>query len=510
MDAITPTQAQTTVRRPVTAPNVGPEVATPDVHLITHIDATEPVIEPFATLSIQQLEEMKKSGGANFTADVSIDRKTEAPALKIAKGVLTTAAMLAPLGAGIAVACTAGSFIVGGLAIYLGFKGTKALALKGFLQKGLGRIMSGIKESKMEEPRWDGRRVYQVEADKTGAIDSKIVSQGDLPKMRDPNDISKFLINNMKAYPSGTTVVHMMGHGLGYRYSAGLPFSAYEKVLEDTTKAAGKPADIVLLESCLQGNLEALAATSSYSRYSVLSEETVSAGVIGEILKNTAAHNAGKALTPRELGTKLIEESRAMEPAPGTPSMNPSAETLVLVDNAKVPALVAAVDRLGLVLADEVKDGRKEFIEGAVKGAEQYPKHPLFKSMRKTLAMGDLKDFCERLDAIYQGNQVDMPDRKIFGPIHAKVQQRWGQAVFSPRAADIRKVAGEVLSALNQAVVASHISDRYKKAGGVSIQLPGKFEKMENAPHYKKAGLGTFDQSAAPDGWRKFVDGFSA
>lgn len=499
MDAITST-SQIQPQRPKSALGpMTPEVASPELHLISHIDATEPVIEPFATLDIQQLEEMKKFGGANVTADVAIERKTEAPGWKIAKGALTTAVLLAPMAAGIYVAATAGSFLLGAAAVYLGWKGTKKLAMKGFLQKGLGRIMSGIKQRKMEEPRWDARRTYKIEADKSGAIDSKMTSTADLPKVRNVADITDFLATHMKAYPSGTTVVHMIGHGLGYRYSAGLPFQAYEKVLADATNQAGKRADVLLLESCLQGNFEALAATQDYARYTVVSEETISAGVVGDMLRDTVKDNAGKSLTPRQFGEAFVQHGETNNP------LKPGAETLVLVDNTKLPALTGAVDKLGTVLAAEVGDGREEPIKGAILGTEQYPKHPLFKDMRNVLAMGDLQDFAERLKTIYDGGLVEMPS-KSYGIISVRQEARFGVAQVSPRAREIQAAADEVLKALGDAVVERHVSPRYQKAGGISIQLPGKFEKMEDKPHYKQAGLGTFDNSASPAGWKKFVE----
>lgn len=506
MDALHPTQTQAQIQRPVGPPAVGPEVASPDIHVITHIDATEPVIEPFATLGLQQLEEMKKAGGAHVTADATIDRLTVAPAVKIAKGALTTAFMLAPMGLGIAAGIAAGSFLVGAAGLHIGFKLTKSLAMKGFLQKGLGGIMSGIKESKMAEPRWDGRRTYEIEADKTAAVDSKIVSQGDLPKVRYPQDITNFLASNMKKYPSGTTVVHMVGHGLGYRYSAGLPFNAYTRVLADTTAQAGRPTDVLLLESCLQGNLEALSASSAYARYAVLSEETVTAGVVGDLLTNAVTHTAGQSLTPRDFGKQLIKEADAIGQPTSLKDMKPGAETLTLIDMTKVPALVSAVDKLGTVLADEVGDGRTEFIRGAVDGTEEYPKPGIMKRTRDLLAIGDLKDFCERLQAVYNGNQVEMPKKHVFGPIYSQVEKRFGQAPFSPRARDIEAAAGDVLLALDQATVALHTSKEYHKAGGVSIQLPGNLAKLEGTKHFQESGLTKFHDSACPAGWQKFVD----
>jgi len=302
----------------------------------------------------------------------------------------------------------------------------------------------------------------------------------------------------MKQYPSGTTVVHMIGHGLGYRYSSGLPFGAYEKVLNDATTQAGRRPDVLLLESCLQGNFEALAATQDYARYAVVSEETISAGVVGELLRDTVKDNAGQALTPRQLGASLVQHAENNNP------LKPGAETLVMVDTTKMPALTTAVDALGKVLADEAKDGRWEPIQGAVVGAQQYPNHPLFKDMRQILGLGDLKDFAERLKTIYDGGSVKMPS-KSYGPIRVQVEQRFGQAQVSPRARAIQTAADDVLKALQGAIVESHISDRYDGAGGMSIQLPSKFEKMEGKAHYQKAGLGTFDQSASPAGWREFV-----
>lgn len=499
MDAIHPTQIPTAPLPKAPLPALTPEVASEDIHLISHLDATEPIIEPMATLTIQQIEELKGVGGSHVTGDLSIDRQVMDPRLKIAQGLVNTAILLAPTVAGVALAVTGGSFLLGAAAIYLGFKGTKFLAQAGFLQKGLGPIYSAIKEKKMAEPMWSGRRTYQIEADRGPAIDSKVVTQGDLPAVRDPKYISDFLTDHVKAYPSGTTVVHMMGHGLGYRYAAGLPFPAFQQVLGDTAANSGRRPDLLLMESCLVGNFETLAATHDFARYALLSEETVSAGVVGEMLKSTVADNLGRAMTPRELGQEMVRHS-------GRDDQNvmgmPGAETLALMDMSQVPQLTAAVDKFGSLLAAEAGDGREGALKVAVRGTPCYPAHSLYKSMREKLAIGDLQGFALRVIKIYGGGEMEQTS--TFGPIKITKHLRFPEAASSPRAREVQEAAEAVLEAMGKVVVEHQTSDAYQGSGGISIQLPGKkLEAMDEK--LQQQGMGTFKNSAAPQGWKDFV-----
>jgi len=480
-----------------------PETASADVHVVTCVDATEPVLAPFATQIVQQLEELKAIGGPRVTADVMIDRRAASAGSKLVRGLLAAGVIAAPVAAGVALGVAAGSLLVGAAAGWAGWRGSRALAGRGLAEKSYGNLMSAAQQVLQAEPGWEGRRTYRIEADRTPAIDSPAVLDEPLPATRQPSDVAAFLASSVIACPRGLTVVHMLGHGLAYRAGAGMPFGAYRQVLADTAARRGGPVDLLLLESCLQGNLEALQATSPSARYAVVSEELLPATVVGEMLKGAVQEKGDRAVTPRELGTALVGHA-----ADASGALGSHVQTLTMVDMQRIPALTEAVGRLGDLLADEVADGRVEGIRGALEGTETYPKLPVYRHMAGALALGDLRGLAERLRAVYGGEAVAMPPASL-GPFAFAREERWPQAAASPRAEAVRAAASQVLEALGSAVVARYTEEGYAGAGGISVQLPGPFAEIEESEGYRASGMARFDESAAAPGWKRFVEAMS-
>ncbi|MBM3465330.1 MAG: hypothetical protein FJX76_24820 [Armatimonadetes bacterium] len=479
------------------------EAASKDVHVITRLDATEPILAPFATQIVQQLEEMKAIGGDRVTADVMIDRRSPPTAPKVARGLLLAGVIAAPVAAGVALGVAAGSLLVGAAATLAGWKGARALADGGMAEKCYGNLMSAAQETILGESRWEGRRTYRIEADRTPAIDSRPLTSEPLSAAPRSGDVTDFLVSSARSHPGGLTVVHLLGHGLAYRAGAGMPFAEYNQVLADTASRRRAPADLLLLESCLQGNLEALQATAPHARYAVVSEEILSATVMGEMLKETVREKGDRAVTPREFGAALVDHASRASGAFGA-----RAQTLTLVDMQRVWALNEAVGRLGDLLADEVADGRLDGIRAALSGTETYPRIPMHRYLANGLALGDLKQLAERLRAVYAGEAVAVPTSTL-GPLSMPREQRWPQAGDSPRAAAVRSAVDEVLAAMDSAVVARYTDDAYASSGGISVQLPGPFAGMEQSETYRSSGNARFDESAAAPGWKRFVEAAS-
>jgi hypothetical protein len=78
--------------------------------------------------------------------------------------------------------------------------------------------------------------------------------------------LREMLVSNMRDYPGSLHVVHANGHGMGSRYSAGLPTRALAGALNQATEKAGNEVDVAILDTCFGSNFESLAllAHTSY------------------------------------------------------------------------------------------------------------------------------------------------------------------------------------------------------------------------------------------------------
>lgn len=477
-------QALTAPVAPISTPMAAPhgvatqgparaEQASKDIHVISHMDATESIIEPFATSGLGQMQQATKNGAGHVTADIAIDREAH-PWQKIGTGAAYSAAVVAPFLIGRHFAKKNGdkALLAIGLTLAGAYGSYQMVGLTNYMHDGLGAIISGVADLKSPEGVWSGGRQIHMADGKREAEVTTGSMQGD------PDAISRYLADNMKKYPSGTTVVHMMGHGLMYRHVSGLPGDQFEKVLADATREAGRPVDVLVVESCLAGNLEMLNANYPSVRYAIVSEESILAGATGRMMESTFKDTAGAELTPRELAQSMLDHARG----------DKGIETLAVIDMAKVPQLNQAVDRLGADLTSEVLAGRTAPLATAVKDTPVYPLSEAG-GTAKMLAVGDLKIFAENLLTTYGEG---------------------GAGASSPGAAQIREHAQAVLEQMKSTVIGLNTTATYAKAGGLSIQLPGmKMEKLENSTVLGAKGMTRYKDAHAPENWRQFVEQMS-
>jgi len=367
----------------------------------------------------------------------------------------------------------------------------------GLARSGLGvevlrNVASGVADLAAAEPVWDGTRVYNVQPNSSGAIDSELLSQSDALKP-DAKTATEFIASQMKEYPGSTTVVHMVGHGLAYHSSSGFDFKEYQKILRDASEQAGRPIDLLVVESCLEGNMEAVIATMPSARYVIISEESISAGILPDLMSqslNDLMSQQGDTqqtrIDARQLGELMIEKGRN----------SGNLSTLALVDMEKVPALSKSVDHFGSLLSQESKTGRTSGIITAVKNTPVYPQGSVTGDMGEKLGMGDLKTFAENILRVYGDSSTGK----------GEVSQ---ESVSSPQAEEIREAAKDILASLSEAVPTSTTSSRYDGAGGLSIQLPmTTMQKIDDT--LAKNKMTTFKESQAPQGWKDFVNDMSS
>lgn len=461
------------------------------VHIISHIDASEHIIEPFATGEMQQLENIKAQNGDKVEVDAVVVRDTGNPYVKIGTGGAEGLVILAPSIAGWAISrkkSAAAALVIFGIGGALSY----GLGKSGLGLDALRNVASGVADLSSGEPVWNGTKVYHVEPNSSKAIDSKTLNQTDALKP-DTKTATDFIASQMKEYPKSTTVVHMVGHGLAYHASSGFDFKEYQKVLKDASEQAGRPIDLLVVESCLEGNVEAVISTMPSARYVIISEESIAAGILPDLMKqslNEMMAQQGKdgqqtQIDAKQLGELMVKKGQ----------QNKNLSTLALVDMEKVPALTKSVDQLGSLLAQESKAGRTSGIVDAVKGTPVYPAGNVEGDMGQKLGMGDLKTFAENILRAYGDTSTGK------GEVNR-------EAAASPQAQQIRDAAKEVLEKLNDAVPAVTANGSYSGAGGLSIQLPlSSLEKLDST--LAKNKMTTFKDSQAPQGWKDFVNDMS-
>lgn len=461
---------QADASRPASTQVAAPsEQASRDTHIIANVDATEPIVEPFVTGNLGQFQKITRGTDGHVTVDMQVERNAS-PLVKAASGLGVIAATAAPL---IAfrrlVRKDHGTAVAVGLTL-AGVLGTVMVgSTLGVMHNGVGGVISAAADMKHAEGVWSGRQALHLadgERQVLDKADSKAV---------EPAQIGRFLGEHMKKYPDGNVVVTLTGHGLYYRHLAGVQGDAFEGMLQTATREAGRPIDVIVLESCLSGNLEALNAMYPSARYAVVSEESIAAGAVGRMFEASTKALDGQAVTPRELATRIVSAAKG----------DKGVETLAVIDLSKMPQLNEALDRLGGTLLGQVNGGNVDAIRGAVKSTMVFPLHE--GSIARQFAVGDLRQFAQNLQSAYAGDT-------------------------SAAAAAVRGSADGVLDALDEAVVTATMTEAYKAQGAISVQLPGKdIAKYEKESGILGArGLSTYAHAESPAQWRAFVSAMSA
>lgn len=409
------------------------------IHLISVVDGSDSLAAPYASEYLQLWEEAKAVDPQNLRVDLRLERTNDA-FFKLFAGSLSAAVTLA--GAGVAGPGWLGA-------------GIAAVALQ--LQPG--RIFSNLSSgaSDLTLPFWSGTRHFEVIADQTRGFDSPASFQAEAPtRGREVDPVTEFLRQNMGKYPGSLQVVHLAGHGHGYHANSGFSSGEFKKVVDILEQS---PPEVLLLDSCLGGNLENVAQLKDAAGYIVVSEENIPIGDLPQSFK--AALQAGTTPDARSLGLSLINHARS--------GPNTASPTLALVDTSELPSLLQAVDGLGSRLAQE---GRNEVVEQAIRESKRFPHHGWLK--KRLLNFGDLKMFAQNLARNH--------------PLKAT-----------------RAQADLVLKELAEAVPAHQSGAEYAQTGGLSVQLPGSGNQklrglLPRVPH---------QLSASPAGWKAFVEAYN-
>jgi hypothetical protein len=423
----------------------------PTIHVTAHIDATEGTIEPFMAGRLDAFEKAKSEAGSGLEVSAELYRAGVTPKQKIMSG-------LKWLGAHVALPAIGAAFFgIPGLAVGLAIDA--GLFALGVTRQALGSLASGAMHRKsFPEPDWKGKKTYEITADKTPGFDSKVTSEDPAALKMKPEEFGDFTEKNLRKYPSSTTEVEFFaGHGMGYRSMTSMRVKDIAAQLERAENNAGKKPGVILAESCLMGNMEALNEFVGKAKVAVFSEETLGATALPlqEMLKD-AAEKGG---TPEEIGARMVKIAGATG----------QVQTLTAFNLDKLPKLNEAIDNLGKNLLVELGAGKQKDLQKAMKGAMKFPQGKMMFLERKVLKFSDLGGFL------------------------AGIQEK----DLTPQT---KAAAKEAEAALNDAIIERYTSSSYKKASGLSIQAKPKSLLMDLNPE-----MGHSEDASMPDSWKSFI-----
>jgi hypothetical protein len=421
----------------------------PKVNVIAHIDATDGVVEPFLVARMDDFEKVKTNLGNRIDVTAEVFRAGKTPKAKILTGLGNLGAHLAIPAAGFAIGGVVG-LAIGGLI-------DAGMFLLGITRHGLGELMSGVYHRKhLPEPDWKGMRTYNIAPDRTPAIDTTPTSRNESMKKPSVAGFGNFIASSIKKFPCALNIVFVSGHGLGHKQVASMRVRDLRSSLEMAQTNAGKKPDIIMMESCLMGNMEAMAELRNSAKVAVVSEEVLNATALP--LKDMLADAAVKGGTPQEIGRRMVELA----------GKEGGIETLAAIDLEKMEPVLKSLDTLGTRLLEEIRRGKKEEIQAAAKEAMKFPQGKMMFLERRLLNFSDLGGFLSALE-----------DRGL-----------------EPAT---KRAVSEAKRAIGEAVIARISSDDYKVTTGMS------FQAKEGALLEAGPDMGKYRDADIPESWKDLI-----
>jgi hypothetical protein len=324
------------------------------------LDATKPDIKPFVLDRVQTLEATQRELGDGFSATADVYGAPGSKVTHFAKEALAAAKRTGKRGIAALLATAVAGAALSPALIPLGLAGLGCWALSKV--PGLGLLWG-----QRNLPEWTGRRTYEIRADEQRhQVDSKLTSSDEAQRRLSSERVKELVLANQTRFPSAQHVVMVFGHGLGHGALASRPFPEFAKGLKEATQESGQPVSCLVLESCLQGNLESLSALGDSVQLAVASED--------DLLLRTSDGSMPlqkmlSSLARGEDATGLLAQLDATDKK-ARPTQ------LSFVD---VPALqkqlVPSLDALGRCLVAEFEKGHGDFIHIATILAEPLHSH---------------------------------------------------------------------------------------------------------------------------------------
>jgi len=183
---------------------------------------------------------------------------------------------------------------------------------------------------------WTGTRTYDL----TG--EARVLEESPESARPSPRELGADLAEALESNPSRHTAIVLGGHGKAYHGMLGMPLADVAATLSETTQRLGRKADLLILHSCLMGNLETLRQLAPFAYYAVVSENTQAPQPLAlepEALQGDA----------RALGSSLVEKA----------STGKNLTTQSLIDLSKVEALSQSLERLAPALEERPAETRR-------------------------------------------------------------------------------------------------------------------------------------------------------
>lgn len=393
--------------------------------LIAHIDASTSDLEPNETREVDVMERAAKRD-VDVTVQLRRTVTSKAAHLSSAAGHLATAALTGIASLAAAAAAAILLPLPFGLPLAAAGLGLGWKLAKPEMQTAGFEAMLGLEPKLHDEPDWEGTRTFRLGKDRTpGVIDAKPVDRQAATGTPTPRQLAAFVAAEMKRYPESRHAVMLSGHGMAYDNVIGMTLPEVAESLRHVRRETGKRPDLLILESCLMSNVEALAMLEGTARYAVVSEETMGADGLPWDRLLPAAKGA-----PEAFGRTIVGQS----PEAG------KVDTLALVDLDRAKAVSRAAERLAESLQPFL-DSHKAEIREAFATAERLPRQGA-----PGVPAGSLVD----LQGLADNLRARIPDPAV------------------------QKALDRVDGALAQAVLVHRAAEGYEETAGLSIQAPSK------------------------------------
>lgn len=223
--------------------------------------------------------------------------------------------------------------------------------------------------------------------------------------------LKRFLVDNMKRYPSKRVALVISGHGSAFggqaimhRPEGRIKNEELARLLREVEAETGKKLDLLNLNTCYGANLETLYPLRESAQALVASEGGVFAATqpFGRVLDSLQQGlAAGRDVTGPELARLCVEEARRQ------PMGNLYTGTLTAVDASGVASVATAQSRLQEVLRDREVD--PAVVRGALKDARRF----LYSSVPQPIYLTDVASFASLLEERVADAEVRQAARAV-------------------------------------------------------------------------------------------------
>ena len=333
----------------------------PRVRLVAHVDATAPDIACCESASVEafekshrpdvqvavQLRHQATGRGHTISLPLTPDQKRSHQGKAVAglaggTALITGATVMASrLGAQDLSPWLRGLGLVGVL-------GGMAAGLY-----GLGQLVSLMGENSIEEPAQGGTRVYEIGPDRSNQLDTapREVASATAASAA---ELSRFVQQSFSRSSGEVNVMLVAGHGHGYHKCAGFSLE------EIQAAAATQKPDLLVLESCLMGNLEGLLRLQGAAHLVLASENIQTAGLShwGRLFDSLPEGQ----LSAESLGRHILSQAD---------QRGDFTTTLALIDLDKLSPVGQGMEALALRLRSQAASGQGPAIRQALSQARK-------------------------------------------------------------------------------------------------------------------------------------------